>query len=91
MTLQLEFGVVLLSNLRAVVGIVAVPVCAYAIWQTLKNWKLRGRRSPTIWWIVLVLAGGACFWLLGRWSRVPILAIMLVVAFSLVRRITKHR
>jgi hypothetical protein len=92
MTLRLEFGVVLLSNLRAAAGIFAVPVCAYAIWQILRTWKLRDRQSPTIWWIVLVLAGGTCFWLLGRWSRIPILAILLVVMFLAVRLLlTKRR
>jgi hypothetical protein len=91
MTLRPEFAAVLLSNLRAVVGIFAVPVCVYAVWQILRAWKLRGRPNLNIWWIVLIPAGGTCFWLLGQWSRIPILAILLVVVFLAVRGITKHR
>jgi hypothetical protein len=91
MTFRLEFGVVLLSDLRVAVGIVGLLFCAFAIWKILQTWELRGRQSLTNWWIVLVLVGGTCFWLLGRWSRIPVLAILLVVVFLLVRLITKRR
>lgn len=91
MTFWLEFGVVLLSNLRVPIGIFGLLFCAFAIWRILQTWELRGRQSLTHWWIVLVLVGGTCFWLLGRWSRIPILAILLVVVFLLVRLITKRR
>ena len=91
MTFRLEFGVALLSNLRVPIGIFGLLFCAFAIWRILQTWELRGRQSLTHWWIVLVLVGGTCFWLLGRWSRIPILAILLVVVFLLVRLITKRR
>ena len=91
MTLRLEFGVALLSNLRVAVGIFGLLFCAFAIWRILQTWELRGRQGLTFWWTVLVLVGGTCFWLLGRWSRIPILAILLVVVFMLVRLITKRR
>lgn len=91
MTFRLEFGVALLSDLRVAVGIFGLLFCAFAIWRILQTWELRGRQSLTHWWIVLVLVGGTCFWLLGRWSRIPILAILLVVVFLLVRLITKRR
>lgn len=91
MTLRPEFAVVLLSNLRAAAGTVGLLLCAYAIWKILQTWELRGRQNLTIWWIVLVPVGGTCFWLLGRWSRIPILAILLVVVFLLVRLMAKRR
>jgi hypothetical protein len=91
MTLQSEFEVVLRSHLRAAVGICGLLFCVYAIWKILQTWKSRGRQSLTIWWIILILGGGACFWLLGRWSRIPILAILLIVMFLAVRLLTKRR
>lgn len=91
MTFRLEFGVALLSNLRVAVGICGLLFCAYVIWRILQTWELRGHQSLTHWWIALVLVGGTCFWLLGRWSRIPILAILLVVVVLLVRLITKRR
>ena len=91
MTFRLEFGVALLSNLRVAVGICGLLFCAYVIWRILQTWELRGRGGLTFWWTALVLVGGTCFWLLGRWSRIPILAILLVVVFLLVRLIRKRR
>ena len=91
MTLRLEFGVVLLSDLRVAVGIVGLLFCAYAIWKILQSWESRGRQSLTIWWIAVVLVGVTCFWLLGRWSRIPILAILLVVMFLAVRLLRSKR
>lgn len=91
MTFRLEFGVALLSNLRVAIGICGLLFCAFATWRILYTWELRGRQSLRHWWIVLVLVAGTCFWLLGRWSRIPILAMLLVVVFLLARLITKRR
>ena len=91
MTLQLEFGVVLLPGLRVAVGACGLLLCAYAIWRILRIWELRSRQSLTLMWIVLIPAVGACFWLLGRWSRIPVLVLLLAVVFLLLRRITQHR
>lgn len=91
MTFRLEFGVALLSNLRVAVGIFGLLFCAFAIWRILQTWELRGRQSLSIWWIPVVLAGGTCFWLLGRWSRIPILAILLVVMFLAFRLLRAKR
>ncbi len=87
MALQFELALVLLANLRAVIGTAGLLICTYASWRIFQT---RNLRNPNlrIWFLLIIT--GISIALLGRWGRVAILAILIVLVAMLFRVMTRR-
>lgn len=71
------------------VAIFGLLFFAYAILRILATWERRDRLNLAIWFIVLSLIGGISIGLLGRWSWLPIVALLALAVSILVWSIGK--
>ena len=69
------------------VAIFGLAFWCYAVWRIYATWELRNRANISIWSVILGVIGGACIGLLGRWSWVPLLALVFAITILLIRQL----
>jgi hypothetical protein len=66
-------------------AILGLSFFCYCFWQVNRTWKSRDRVNIAIWTVIIAGGGGICIGMPGRWSWVPLLALMVAAVFVAIR------